>query len=169
MRLGRLWKAGAIAVLAGVIAMVGAACAGEQEAPAGPPAAQNLIVTAHTVTGSGGTLKSEAVCVLANQFKRGNHITWRVKVYDPVTGQPMDDAALESVEVTLPDGQAFEAGYGGHPPSDSTDFFWATSWVVPEDYPTGSLPYQVTATSVDGRTGVFTEFNVAPSLLTIIE
>jgi hypothetical protein len=80
----------------------------------------------------------------------------------------MDDVTLESVEIMLPDGQTFEAEYGGHPPNDSTDYFWATSWEIPEDYPTGSLPYTVIAASVDGRSGEFNEFNVTPSLLTIV-
>jgi hypothetical protein len=165
MRKGKLWKGGVIALAIGVVALVAAACAGEPQAQSGPPAASNLIVDANTVTGSG----EEVSCVLANQFRPGGHVVWRIKVYDPVTGQPMGNEALESVEVKLPDGQAFEAEYGGHPPNDSTDFFWATGWEVPDDYPTGSLPYQVTATAVDGRGGTFTEFNVAPSLLTIIE
>jgi hypothetical protein len=165
MQKGKLGKGAMIALAAGVIALVAGACASEPEAPSGPPAASNLIVDANTVTGHA----EEVSCVLANQFKPGGHVVWRMKVHDPVTGQPMDDEALESVEISLPDGQTFEAEYGGHPASNPSDFFWATSWEIPEDYPTGSLPYQVTATAVDGRTGTFTEYNVAPSLLTIIE
>jgi hypothetical protein len=165
MKKGELWKGGLMVAVIAVLALVAAACAGEPEALAGPPAASNLIVNANTVTGH----SQEVSCVLANQFQPGGHVVWRIKVFDPVTGQPMDDEALDMVEVTLPDGQAFEAEYGGHPSSDSTDFFWATAWEIPEDYPTGSLPYEVTATAADGRSGVFTEFNVAPSLLTIIE
>ena len=170
MKTSRLWKVGAVAALAATIGITAAACAGGQPPPTTTPTvAQNLIVMADTVTGSGGTLKNEAVCVLQSQYKRGNHITWRVKVYDPATGEPMDDTDLESVVVELPDGQTFEAEYGGHPAQNSTDHFWATSWVVPEDYPTGSLPYEVTARATDGRTGQFDRFNVAPSLLMIVE
>ena len=80
----------------------------------------------------------------------------------------MDDKALKSVVVTLNDGQTFNARYGGHPGTNPTDFFWSTAWAIPANYPTGSVPYQVTATSTDGRTGIFSEFNVAPSLLTVV-
>jgi len=29
--------------------------------------------------------------------------------------------------------------YGGHPPRGSIDYFWSAGWVIPDDYPTGSL------------------------------
>lgn len=168
MQLRRLWKAGMVAALIGTVALVAAACTGSQPSPT-PQVAKNLIVYADTVTGSGGTLKAAAVCVLGSQFKRGSHVVWRVKVYDPATGQPMDDTTLNSVQVKLPDGQVFDAKYGDHPANNPTDQFWATSWVIPDNYATGSLPYEVAVQGVDGRTGKFTEFNVAPSLLTIIQ
>ena len=63
----------------------------------------------------------------------------------------MDDKALKSVVVTLNDGQTFNARYGGHPGTNPTDFFWSTAWAIPANYPTGSVPYQVTATSAMRR------------------
>jgi hypothetical protein len=140
-----------------------------------PPAAQSLIIDANTVAGApqqgGATPNVAGVCVLTNQYKPGNEIVWRIKVYDPLTGKPMDDKALKSVEVSLKDGQKFDAKYGPHPGQPGvppTDYFWDATWLIPANYPTGSLPYQVTAQGSDGRTGTFTEFNIAPSLLTVV-
>lgn len=170
MKLGKLWKISGAAALVGLVGIASACASPAVSAPVpAPKVAQNLILDANTTTGSGGTLKADAVCVLGSQFKRGQQVVWRIKVIDPATGQPLDDKALQSVKIALPDGQTFDAKYGGHPAKTPTDSFWATSWVVPQDYPTGSLPYVVNAKSADGRTGKFTEFNVAPSLLTVVQ
>ncbi len=168
MRLSKLWKVGAVAALAGVVALVAAACTGTQAAP---KTAQVLSVNADAVIGSAGVKNPADICVVSSRFPQGESVVWRIKVYDPVTGQPMDDKALKPVAVTLKDGQTFSANYGGHPGQPGvpkTDYFWSTAWTIPTSYPTGSVPYKVTATSNDGRTGSFTEFNVAPSLLTVV-
>lgn len=176
MQIKKLGKVGVITMLVGLVAVVGIACAAPAPAakPAPAPAPQvqvskNLILQADIVTGSGGTLKRDAVCVLSSQYKRGNQVVWRAKVIDPATGKPLDGAVLKSVEVKLPDGQSFPMKYGPHPSKEPTDNFWATSWVIPDNYPTGGLPYKILATANDGRTGEFSEFNVNLSLLTIVQ
>lgn len=105
-------------------------------------------------------------CVLANQFKRKEAVAWRIRVLDQ-TGQQMDDMTLKSVVVELSDGQKLNAKFGGHPPRGTpTDFFWSLHWVIPADYPTGSLVYKVVAT--DLRTQTWEPFKRAPTQLTVI-
>ena len=89
-------------------------------------------------------------------------------MFDPLTGEPMDDTALGSVQVVLPD-QVLDMRYGPHPRDTPADFFWTFGWDIPEDYPTGELPYMVTATSNDGRSGTYEQFNVSPARLVITE
>lgn len=176
MRFRGTWKVGAVAAIFGLVAVVAVACGGDDDEGAttedqGPAAAPVLFVDANTVLGSAGIPEEERadrVCVLKSRYAPGEEVVWRIKVFDPATGDTMDDTQLDSVVVELPDGQTFEAEHGGHPRDETTDFFWATSWDIPADYPTGSLPYTVRATAADGRTGEFTEFNVASSLLTIV-
>jgi hypothetical protein len=103
-----------------------------------------------------------------NRFARNEAIVWRVKVFDPITGEPMDDTMLESVQVVLPD-QALDMRYGPHPRDTPADFFWTLGWDIPEDYPTGELAYTVSATSTDGRTGTYEQFGVSPARLIITE
>ena len=165
MRLPRLWTVGVIVGLIIVAAVVATACASS------PKAAQALILQADTVVSSTGVKNPADICVGSSRFPQGEGVVWRIKVYDPATGQPMDDKTLDSVVVSLKDGQTFTATYGGHPGQPGvpvTDYFWSTAWSIPANYPTGSVPYQVTAKSKDGRTGTFAEFNVAPSLLTVV-
>ena len=59
--------------------------------------------------------------------------------------------------------------YGPRPENDPVDFYWAANWVVPEDYPTGALPYTIVATAKDGRTGTYEEFRVGLAQLAITE
>ena len=172
MELKKFWKFITAGVLIGAIAVVTADCSGSspQSTPAASPqVAKNLILSSDMVTGTGGTVKPAAACVLDNVYKAGNQVVFRIRVYDPVTGKQMDDKALSSVTVSLPDGQSFPATYAGHPATSPLDYFWATSWIIPANYPTGTLTYTATATAVDGRTGTFDIFNVAPSLLTVVQ
>lgn len=130
-----------------------------------------LSVTADTVQGPFNLTdeqKTVQSCVLAGHYPRNSQIVWRVRVVDPATGEGMDDTMV-SVQVKLGDGQVIDLKYGGHPGSAPTDAFWAGSFKIPTDYPTGTLSYEVVATGTDGRTGTFRPFNVAPSLLTITE
>ena len=131
----------------------------------------SLILVADTVRGNLNLLEGDMganLCVQRSRFSLGEHIVWRIRVYDPQLGTAMDDVALDSVQVLFDDGQLFETRYAGHGAEGAKDFFWTTSWVIPEDYPTGSLGHQIIAKAKDGRTGEFVPFNVSYSLLTII-
>lgn len=134
-----------------------------------PPAAAKLAITADTVWGPKNLAADEraaSVCVQKNRFARNEEIVWRAKVIDPATGEPMDDAALASIVVELPD-QTLEMRYGPHPKDNPTDFFWTVAWLVPENYPSGELPYTIEATATDGRTVTFEQFRVTPARLAI--
>lgn len=109
------------------------------------------------------------VCVLASQFKRKDTVVWRLRVLDAASGQPLDDKALKSLQVELPDGRKFGAKYGPHPPKGTpSDHFWSAAWEIPADYPTGTLSYTVTAVDQKGRSATWQPFRMAPSQLTIV-
>jgi hypothetical protein len=109
-----------------------------------------------------------APCVLTSQFKHKEEVVWRIRVIDARTGKPLDDKGLKSVMVTLSSGQSVAARFGGHPPPKPMDTFWSVAWVVPDDYPTGSFTYHVTATDKHGHTATFEPFKTPPSLPTIV-
>lgn len=161
----KLTIVGVLLVAMAAMASLGALSQGaEKDAP--------LILVADTVFGIEGIPEAEIpqkICILSSRFNPGQQIVWRVKVYDPRTGQAMDETTLDVVEVILPGEQILKARYGPHPapPQEATDFFWSTSWVIPEEYPSGSLSHTIRAKAKDGRSGEFAQFNVAPSLLII--
>jgi hypothetical protein len=136
--------------------------------------AEQLIVYGDIVQGGKNIpedQRADRACVLSSRFPRNSEMVWRMRVIDPQTGEPMDDEMLERVGVELSDGQVFEMDYGPHPgpPNPPRDYYWTVPWTVPEDYPTGTLSYTVTATAADGRTGEFKPFDIPPSLPTITE
>ena len=157
-----------IAVLSAML-IVGAVPAVAQDEAAAP--GDWLFIDADTVWGPANIPEDERAsksCVQTNRFARNEEIVWRVKVLDPVTGEPMDDTMLESVQVVLPD-QVLDMRYGPHPRDTPADFFWTYGWDIPEDYPTGELAYTVSAASTDGRSGVYEQFGVSPARLIITE
>jgi hypothetical protein len=137
-------------------------------------AAANLIVFGDIV-GTGRNYpedqQSLRSCVNSSRFPRNSQMVWRMRVIDPKTGEQMDDTMLEKVEVVLSDGQVFAMEYGPHPPEPNPprDYYWTVPWLVPKDYPTGTLSYTVVATGTDGRSGEFKPFDIPPSLPTITE
>jgi hypothetical protein len=46
---------------------------------------------------------------------------------------------------------------------------WTGFWTVPDDAPTGTVSYTVTATDPFGRTATFTPFSYSGSQLAIVE
>lgn len=130
-----------------------------------------LVIQADTVSGPLNVPAEEgsSVCVQQSRFARNSEIVWRARVIDPVTGEELGDDTLSSVVVNLGDGQTLEMRYGPHPRDNPTDSFWATSFDVPADYPTGTLDYEIVATGPDGETASFRPFDVTSSLLTVTD
>jgi hypothetical protein len=114
--------------------------------------------------------RSTVSCTLSSRFPRNGEMVWRTRVFDPFTGDLMDNTTLSSVQVRLANGTNLDMKYGPHPAkTQPQETFWTTSWVIPKTHPTGTLNYSVVATSTDGRTGEFKPFITTVSLPTILE
>jgi len=183
------WRVGPI-VLGAVLVGALAGCAadpGETAAPpaaatptAAPPAAataapsvepmgQFLFLDVDVVLGPENLTDEEKpakTCVQQSRFAHNEQVVWRVKVFDPLDGAPLDDVALASVQVELAD-QTLDLHYAPHPRDDPLGYFWTTSFVVPEGYPEGVINYTVKATANDGRAGSWEQFEVAAANLTV--
>jgi hypothetical protein len=146
----------------------------QAEPPAGavaPVFLEGDLVRGNTQAGITGP-----VCVMVNDFRRGEKIVFRIRARD-VTGAALDDKGLKGIAVQLSDGQTFTAEYRARPPlavrktfglSGPTDHFWSAVWTIPADYPTGSLGYKVIATDLEGRAHTWTPFNDPRSLPAVV-
>ena len=106
-------------------------------------------------------------CVLQSRFMRGEAIAWRMRLALP-NGANADDKVVKTLVVHMNNGQTLPLDYGphGNPP---TDFFWANSWTIPANHPTGSLGYKIVATMVDGSIVTWEPFTRPASQLWVIE
>jgi hypothetical protein len=156
----------------GQAATPGAAADTPAPVATGEPAAKAaLVIDMDTVLGPKNMTEAERplkTCIQVNKFAHNEQIVWRVRVIDGATGVALDDQAVKTVELKLPD-QTLELEYGPHPRQDPLESFWTTSWVVPEGYPSGSLDYSLVATGADGRTGTFEQLPIVPAMLTVTD
>jgi hypothetical protein len=148
----------AIALAATLLAL-----AGEARAQDG----QKLFFEGDMVRGVQQAGMTGPACVLASQFRRKESVVWRVRVLD-ATGKAADAGALKSAVVELADGQKFPMRFGPHPRGKTDDYFWSAAWIIPADYPTGTLTYKVTAVDLAGRSHTWEPFRIQPSQLTVI-
>jgi hypothetical protein len=107
-------------------------------------------------------------CVMSSQFHHKDLVIFRVRVIDTKTGKPMDNTALKSLTVELPDGEKFAEHYGKHPPQDPVGYYWSYGWVIPANYPSGSITYKVVAVDKHGHATTFEPFEAKESQLTIL-
>lgn len=151
----------AIALTLAVTGFSGSASAQTLPQPAGHLFFEGDIVR-HRLDGQQGPF-----CVLNNRYTRGEAIAWRQRIMKP-DGTVATDADLSSVVVEMGGMDVLELEYGSHgnPP---TDWFWANSWTIPDNYPTGSVGYKIKATMNDGTVVTWEPFTRPNSQLTIIE
>jgi hypothetical protein len=149
-----------------IMLCVGAALTLSTAVQAQNVASSKLFFESDMVRGAPGS-PTGPTCVLTSQFKHKESVAWRVRVLDQ-TGKSLDDKALKSLVVEIPDGKTFPLHFTAHPRGRTDDYFWATSWVIPEDYPTGTLSYKVIATDLQGGSQTWEPFKVIASQLTVI-
>ena len=107
-------------------------------------------------------------CVLQSQFKRGEAVAFRMRIFTP-DSKVADDKVVKNVEVELGNGQKLPMHFArkGMPPKNF-DAFWSTHWDIPKDFPTGSLGYKIHATTADGTVVTWQPITRDASQLAII-
>ena len=128
---------------------------------------QSIFLEGDMVRGNTGKGQTGPVCVLNSQFKRNENAVFRVRVRD-IFGKPLDDKGIQGVVIELSDGQKLAMRYAGHPPRGSIDYFWSAGWLIPADYPTGTLYYKVVATDLQGQTLTWQSFQDPRSQIVVI-
>ena len=151
----------AIALSIAITGFSGSAFAQSRTEPAGKLFFEGDIVL-HRLDGQQGPF-----CVLQNRYTRGEAIAWRIRAILP-SGEVATNEILDGIEVVLGDGQRLETEYRTHG-DPATDAFWSVFWTVPDDFPTGSLGYEVHATMEDGSVVTWEPFTRPATQLTIIE
>jgi len=142
-------------------------------AVAKPQVATFLILQGDTVRSPEGLTDEEKTalsCTQQSRFPQGSRIVWRFRALDPVSSKALDDKAIKSFDLVLPDGKTQAFKYGGHGGTKEApaEFFWTAGYSVTKDYPTGAFNYQIKATTLDGAIGTWDQFKVASAQLQIV-
>ncbi len=104
-------------------------------------------------------------CTAKSRFKRGEPVGFRATAVDPANGKFAEGAQLT---VKLATGEALPMNYRGTGASPRPGF-WTVKWVVPDSAPIGVMRYTIEAKDDQGHTGVFAPFDIASSILTIVQ
>lgn len=116
-------------------------------------------------------------CILTNRFKKGQRLGFRMTATDGGTGEPENTATVVAHlkvggnTVDVPMRFRGAAGPTAPPPRGylrAPHNLWTGFWVVPDDAPTGTLSYTVTATDKFGRTAEFLPYPYTNSQLAIV-
>lgn len=135
--------------------MILTACSDEGKEPEQNASADTLIAL------SGDTVSKMNGCVLASQYAPGDDIIFRMNAIDPATNEQLKDAVLK---VHLSTGEVLDMKYGQH----AEEFFWTIKYTITDETPKGQLDYHITAEH-KGQSVEYRPFNVAPSLITIVD
>lgn len=116
-------------------------------------------------------------CILTNRFMKGQRVGFRMTAFDGGSGEVENTATLvahvtytgKTIDIPMrwrgAAGPAAPAPRGYlRPPLE----LWTGFWTVPDDAPTGTVSYTVTATDRFGRTATFTPFSYETSQITIV-
>lgn len=99
------------------------------------------------------------VCVPNSVFFGGESMVWRAKIFDSSTGDELTGGQIQelgiTMQVAISDGQSVDLGYKGHPPGADFDMYFTGHLVIPDDEPTGTLAWTLTATDSLGNTATF--------------
>lgn len=85
----------------------------------------------------------EGPCLVDTQYQHGATVIFRIKIFDPATGQALTAKNLSAVSIVLPYSTSVSAQYGTH--EGSKDSFWVAKWTIPANFPTGQVVYRVAA------------------------
>ena len=114
-------------------------------------------------------------CILANRFKRGQRVGFRMTAVDGGTGEVENTAVMtihlkyagNTIDVPMRWRGVGAANAAEYPRQPSE--MWTGTWTVPADAAVGVLSYTITAVDRFGRTATFSPFINLVSQLAIVE
>jgi hypothetical protein len=100
-----------------------------------------------TLTASHAKVLAFPICAEASVYKRGNAVVFQIVVYRTKDGHVMTGKDFSKMVVKIhgqPDVPATFRPLGGTPDATSA-WVWGTEWQIPDDYPIGTVDYQIVA------------------------
>jgi hypothetical protein len=158
-RSNRVSKLPLLVALVAAVAAAGAPAAQATDAPfpMNPWPAANVAYAwdVITLTSSGGKVRPvTGVCVQQSVFRRGNQVIFQAVTTRSKDGKVMNGRDFGRMVVRIPGQQEIVMTFrplGGRPDATSP-WVWVGVWNVPDDFPLGSMSYEVVAVTKRTKT-----------------
>ena len=142
-------------LLLGLVVALGALAA---PALAQVPSKLNMFLYVDTVAGTRpapGTPPRPVGCSQTNTFKRGEQVVFRIWGSLADTGEVLSSANVKYAYVKTPGLANLKLNWGPHGAATNRVWFWANAYLVPADYPLGSVTARIVFKTEDNKFGFY--------------
>jgi hypothetical protein len=117
----------------------------------------NVFLYVDTVNGTRpvGAKPRPIGCTQTNVFKRGEQVVFRIWGTEADSGNVLSTENVKYAYVKLPGQPNLKLNWGAHGASTNRVWFWTTPWIVPADYPLGSLSARVVFKTEENKFGLY--------------
>ncbi len=131
------------------------------------PAKTNVFLYVDTVNGTRpvGAKPRATGCTQTNYFARGEQVVYRVWGNEAATGNILSTENVKYAYVKIPGLPNLKLNWGGHGTAPNRVWFWANAFIVPKDYPLGTVVTRVVFKTESNKFGRFDyELQIVPNL-----
>jgi hypothetical protein len=131
------------------------------------PAKYDVFLYVDTVNGTApaGTKARPVGCTQTNYFARGERIVFRSWGSEAATGNILSTDNVKYAYLKIPGmpNQAFN--WGAHGATTNRVWFWTSAWIIPKNYPLGSVTAQIVFKTESNKFGRYDyELQIVPNL-----
>lgn len=111
-----------------------------------------------------GTPPRPVGCTQTNNFKRGEQVVFRIWGSVADTGAILNTEIVKYAYVTLPGVPNLKLNWGPHGAQSNRVWFWTVPWIVPADYPLGSVRARIVFKTDENKFGLYDfDMNIIPT------
>ena len=104
-------------------------------------------------------------CTQTNYFARGEQVVFRVWGSEAATGDILSTENVKYAYAKVPGLPNLKLNWGGHGTAPNRVWFWSNAFIVPKDYPLGSVMTQIVIKTENNTFGRYDyELQIVPNL-----
>jgi hypothetical protein len=114
-------------------------------------------------TAPAGTQARPIGCMQTNVYKRGERVVYRVWGTDLSTNALLSTDNVSEAHVAIAGLPNLPLAWGAHGAAGQQVYFWSANWIIPKDFPLGTIDVLVSVTNDGGKTGTYAyTLNIVP-------
>jgi hypothetical protein len=131
------------------------------------PAKYNVFLYVDTVNGSrpSGAKPRPVGCTQSNYFARGEQAVFRAWGSEAATGDILSTDNVKYAYLKIPGLPNQKFNWGAHGTDPNRVWFWTSAWIIPKNYPLGTVVAQVVFKTESNKFGRYDyELQIVPNL-----